>query len=1121
MTSGAEYIEVEHPLLDQLIALGWQHIEGSTRDPGITERASYSEVLIEPRLRAALQRINLGPDGEPWLDEARISEAVSALQRPRRGALLEINDAMTELILSGVTVSGLPGWNHDRSQRIRFIDFDNPANNDFLVVNQFRVDSPRGTSDPRIVPDAVLFVNGIPLVVIECKSPRIPEPMAEGIDQLRRYANQRESQLTEGNERLFWTNQFVVSTFGDEARVATFTAGPEHFKPWKDPAPLSVDKLAEELGKSTADLTGQELLVAGMMTPANLLDLVRHFTLVMEDEGHRFKVIARYQQYRAVYRTMDRLKRGKTKALDGERDRRGGIIWHTQGSGKSLTMVFLVRAMRSDLVLRAFKVVVITDRDDLEGQLSETALHTGDTLETATSTKELKRLLPVDGPGMVFALIQKFQEGPNPGDLDDMETLDEQPQRKQKTRNVSIGELNRDEAIVILVDEAHRSHTSALHAHMAEALPNAAKIGFTGTPIILDQKRLTSKAFGPVFDKYTIRQAEADEAVVPILYESRTAKGAVVGGSDMDALFEDMFAEHTAEEKKQLQQRYGTTGAVLESPLLIAAKAKSMFWHYVETVMPGGFKAQVAACSRLAVVRYRDALMAARDELVAEIEGLDPRLLADIEARKIRIDELDRRHQTLVRSHERLELIKALEFAPVISSKHNDKRDWKHWTAKGRQKKAIKEFKKPLGLPGETSSPVAFLIVNAMLLTGFDAPVEQVLYLDRRLKDADLLQAIARVNRTAKGKAHGLIVDYYGVGSNLRKALAAYAPEDSEDTIEALTSIKDELPKLRDRHARVAALFKQSGIASFDSAVDREFCVQALADEALRVQFNVLLKQFTLTLETVLPDPGALPFVDDAKSFGAISTLARRRYRVDGLGGFDPSLYGAKVRRLIDDHVTALDITSEIPPVSITDPEFLDKVRKLGSDKAKASEMEHALRFHIRTNFNSDPVRYKRLSERLDDILHRLEGQSRADALFDLTDEARDEGGTGQVHPDRMVSLIYSVLEAELATTAEMPEQPRDSIVNVAIDVVHLVTRHASVVLFWSNTAQQDTLRKKLSNTLDDLDLFPFDDAPVVADRLLDLVRHNQHLIAGHVRENDDDQHARSRWDEHPGSDRR
>lgn len=1093
MTSGAEYSESEKPLLAQLIGLGWSHIEGSKLESSVTGRESFRESIIEPRLRQALRQINSGPDGRPWLDDSRLSEAVAALTRTETGKLIEINERMTERLLEGISVAGLPEWDQGRNQPVKFIDFDHPERNEFLAVNQFRIDEPGGQAKKFVAPDVVLFVNGIPLVVIECKSPYITDPMAEGINQLRRYANQRNLGAPEGNEKLFWTNQFVVSTYGDKARVGTFTSEAEHFLEWKDAAPLSRDQLADQLGKPAAELTGQELLVSGMLTPANLLDIVRHYTLFAEIGGRRIKLVARYQQYRAVLKALNRLRTGKTRQADGEHDRRGGLIWHTQGSGKSLTMVFLVRAMRSDPLLRAFKVVVITDRTDLEKQLSATAKLSGETVQRARKSAKLRTMLAEHGPALAFAMIQKYRDT-------DAKSADRRLADDDQIE--SFGVLNTDESIVILVDEAHRSQASTLHANLMAALPNAAKIGFTGTPIMREGKKRTEAIFGEFIDKYTIRQAEADGSVVPILYEGRTAKGAVAGGSDLDELFEDMFVDLSDAELEKLRARYATAGSVVEAPKLIAAKAKSMLWHYISTVMPNGFKAQVTASSRLATVRYRDALLAARDDLVAQIEALPVHLRQPDRKTLDDIDHLDRKTQILVRTADQLELLKALDFVPVISSTNNDDPTWVQWTDKARQDAVIEDFKKNLGLPGEKTSPVAFLIVRTMLLTGFDAPVEQVLYLDRSIQDAELLQAIARVNRTASDKTVGLLVDYYGVGAHLQKALKAYAPEDAEDAIGALASIKDELPKLRDRHARVTAVFAQAGIDTFDTDEDVEACVQVLADEGLRARFGALLKQFLTTMDTVMPRPEALPFAKDAKRLGIISLAAKRRYRDDGLGDFDSSLYGEKVRKLIDEHVTALDIATKIPPVSITDPDFLAKVQGLTSDKAKASEMEHALRYHIRKNFDEDPARYTKLSERLDDILKNLTGQwdQLALALTELLGDAQSDEGDSAIHDDPLVARFYGLLESEFATDTNLPDEVQTGIVHLAQEIVSQVEANASIVRFWHNPHAQETLRKQLIHTLDDRDLFPFEEQAPLADKLMELAKANQSLIASRRR---------------------
>ena len=327
----------------------------------------------------ALRRINLDPDGNQWLDEGRITQAVSAIQRIGVAKLLEANEKATELLRKGTVVDGIEDWERGRARTVHFIDWEIPGNNTFRVINQFRVDEPGGQAKKYIVPDLVLFVNGIPLVVVECKAPKVAEPMTEAIDQIQRYSNQRDwVPQNEGSEKLFHTNQFVVATCYDEARVGTFTSEAVHYLEWKDTSPVPMVEVAAALGKDS--LSSQEMLVAGMLRPEILLDIVRHCVLLMENTGRRIKIICRYQQYRALQRCIERLLSGKTRLQHGEFDQRGGIVWHTQGSGKSVTMVFLIRKMRSIPKLRGFKIVVVTDRRALEKQLAQTATLTDESL---------------------------------------------------------------------------------------------------------------------------------------------------------------------------------------------------------------------------------------------------------------------------------------------------------------------------------------------------------------------------------------------------------------------------------------------------------------------------------------------------------------------------------------------------------------------------------------------------------------------------------------------------------------------------------------------------------------------------------------------------------------------
>jgi type I restriction enzyme R subunit len=433
------------------------------------------------------------------------------------------------------------------------------------------------------------------------------------------------------------------------------------------------------------------------------------------DDGKTIKALPRYQQYRAVCKAVDCLQTGKTRLQDGEKDRRGGVIWHTQGSGKSLTMSFLVRKMRTVPGLRKTKIVIVTDRTQLQDQLSKTMELAGEKVDIATRIAKARKVLSQHGPGIVCVMIQKQQDPEAKAKLKDDDIIE--------GKAPSFPELNADESIVLLTDEAHRSHTSLLHENLMDALPNCARIGFTGTPILMGRKKRTTEIFGEYIDVYRLADAERDEAVVPILYAGRTVKGAVRDGRDMDEVFEDMLADHTQEEMEQIKRRYATEGDVMEAEELISAKAKNMLRHYVETVLPNGFKAQVAAHSRRATLRYRAAFVKARDELVTQIENLpadtrnaDPEILTN------------RRTKFLVRAARHLDQIKQLDFIPVISAgTTNDEKDFEPWTDPDKQQRVIDDFKNP-------AKPPAFLIVKSMLLTGFDAPVEQVLYLDRGMK---------------------------------------------------------------------------------------------------------------------------------------------------------------------------------------------------------------------------------------------------------------------------------------------------------------------------------------------------------------------------------------------------
>ena len=1158
-----EYELVEKPFCQQLAAMGWQWIEGDPDLPETTERASSRDVLLRGRLAAALRRVNLR-DGAPWLDDARIAKAIRDLEQAAGHRLMEANQAATQVLLKGTVVDGLPDWEQGRPQPVRYVDWEHPENNDFLVINQFKLELTSGRG--HVIPDAVCFVNGIPLVVAEFKSPAIENPLSEAVNQLLRYTNQRREVWptlyhdNEGVEQLFHTNQLLIASDFFEARAATIGAPPEAYLEWADTSPVPMTTVAQELGalgrSEEADeaaaaltavgpeeagrvgtplffrergkrpealrsdqgvrLSSQQVLVAGMLRPAHLLDLVRCFTLFQQVDGRTRKVVARYQQFRAVHKAVVRLLAGRTKKQGAARDERGGIIWHTQGSGKSLTMVFLVRKMRTMEHLKRYKVVAVTDRTDLEAQLRDTAALSGEAVRPTdreqggreSPTALTQRILSEPTPDIVLAMLQKYQDRDSAGPVDTVgEKLSMTIARKEKKpgrdqpvveRTVTFEEtirfeefpvLNESEEILLLVDEAHRSHTRDLHRNLGRALPNAATIGFTGTPILSRDKKQTREIFGEYIDKYLLQEAELDGATVPILYEGRTADGVVRDADSLDQLFADMFHDYTVDELAVIKAKYATEGDVMEAPLLIGQKARDMLSHYAGVVMPEGFKAQVVATSRRAAMAYREALLAARDELVARIESLPG---ATLTLGEEELAQRDRETQFLVKAHRRLPLLRALEVAVVISGDHNDPESWWDWTDKEKQKGYTARFKRRLATAGtDKTDPLCILVVNNMLITGFDAPVEQVMYLDRRIVAHDLLQAIARVNRTGGGKKCGYVVDYVGLAKHLNQALKDY---DGADTAGALLDISSELPKLLDRRARAVAVFADRGITDLFGQVQE--CVELLADLKVRAEFINRLRLFYETLNVLEHRPEVPPDVfRDAKLLGFINKVAANLYRDLAL-----NLLGVaeKVKALIDAHVSARGVDPKIPPTTITDAEFERVLQAQTSSRARAAQMQHAARYQITSFTASNPAFARKMSEKLAEILKRFKDDWDAleRELRKIIDELRrgDADDFPGLDPKVQVPFVRLVLEACLAGR-EQDEALRARTIGTTLEMVERIRQEVRKVGFWKDTDNRELLTRYLVRDLDAAGVCPPEKGRDLAQRLVALAKDNHEKL--------------------------
>ncbi len=988
MISSDELIKVEQPALDQLKSLGWFYVDGRTLLPDSTdERSSFKEPILEKRLSESVKRIN------PWISDENLRKIIRDITKTQYANLLEANQGIWNLLTQYVSVDQDLGKGR-KGQTVKIIDFENIENNEFLCVNQFKVSG----VNQNIIPDIVLFVNGLPLAVIECKSPYTTDPMEAGIDQLLRYANRRKPENDEGAERLFHYNQLMVSTHRDKARVGTISSRMEHYLEWKDPYPYNL----EEMG---AEITSQEVLIAGLFSKKNFLDVIQNFTVFEPVDGRIVKKIARYQQFRAVHKAIKRIKSGKT------RKDKGGVIWHTQGSGKSLTMVFLTVKMRRDPILREYKLVFLTDRTQLDSQLTTTFKNVqNETVYHADSVKSLKALLAKDSSDVITAMVQKFQE--NSDDFD-------------------FPVLNDSEKIIVLADEAHRTQYGALGAAINTALPNAPKIAFTGTPLIRTQR--TNNEFGSYIDTYTIEQAVQDGSTVQILYEGREARVKVTGDS-LDGLFDEYFSDKSDEEKIAIKKKFGTASAILEAPQRIRRICIDLLKHYKEHIQPNGFKAMIVTSSRSAAITYKEML----DELGAP------------------------------------------ESAVIISGDHNDEQRYHQHTDGTKQKKHIENFKKPLGF-GEGQSNLSFLIVKDMLLTGFDAPIAQVMYLDRKLTDHNLLQAIARVNRTNKNKFRGYIVDYYGLSDYLTEALEMFS---TEDVAGALRDLKEEIPKLQSMHTKVMQHFKGANIDDLDE------CILVLENEVQRQQFQVDFQRFAKQMDILLPDASATPYLADLKKLGKISIGARNLYRDDQL---DVAGAGEKVRKLIEEHIFSTGIDPKIPPVDLLAKDFKEKLNSHKSAKAKASEIENAIKHHIKINIEQDPEYYKSLSERLSDIIRK--GEEKWDDLVQLLLNFRESIEVNRASQAQDLGLseteyaFHNILMSELSKEYEsdvIPEDMHQKIISVVKELVHMMNEATAIVGFFSKWDEQKRVKKEIKRTI--LEHFDSKDlVTAVTDRFMEL----------------------------------
>ncbi len=1011
----------EKPAIEQLVGMGYAFIPGDKLDPQETEspeRNSRRDVVLVDRLRRKLAELN------PEATSSTLDKAVRRVTNIVGTDILDENKSFHKDLISNVTIeqetNGRPFRREEndprlqgrgplgprRGQTVQFIDFDNPEKNEFLVVNQFWVKGPRVSDRP----DIVIFVNGIPLAVIECKSPIAKETgIIDALEQLARY--QREIPA------LFRTNQLLIGANLFGAKYGVVGASLDNFHEWKEKPEEKLPNLSEhpsvkemlalklikkgDLPKTPA---AQDVLIAVLFNKRNLLDIIRNFIVFDMDEGKIRKKICRYQQFTAVQKIVHRVLDEKEKK---------GIVWHWQGSGKSLTMLFAaLKLRREEARLKNPCFLVVTDRRDLDKQISDNFRDCGfPNPIRAENSRELYAMLSNGVGQTIMTTVQKFRT----------------PLNKP---------LSEAKNIIVLTDEAHRTQYGNFALNLRKALPNASFFAFTGTP--LDKRyRNTYRLFSPegerYLDKYGIIEAEKDQATVPIKYMSRLAKLQLVGAS-LDSLLAGLFPGKNKKELAEIKRQYATPDVLAGAPQRIERIAMDIVEHYSQAIKPNGFKAMIVVETREAADLYKKAL----DRLI------NPSLSAVV--------------MTVNRGEEWAE----------------------KYALSDVEESAIKDrFNDP-------KSSLNFLIVCDKLLTGFDAPILQAMYLDKRLKEHTLLQAVARTNRTYPRKNFGLIIDYAGLGKELADTLKEFSAEDIEGLFRT-DDVERELSDLGDYHKEAVKFF--SGISlDGEPKTILQSCLEVLKNEAVRGEFDKAYRAFAKSMDFLMPDLRVEPHLKDFKFLGAIREGARNLYRDERMRTEDLS---GKVEALIHAHIAAEGIERLLEPLKISAPDFSELLRDKGSDKAKAVHLEYAIRDTIHAKVHVDPAFYGSLQKRLEDVIENQKRERKDDAEYLSSLMKIEEAESHKDEAARKMGLNggkeFAFFGLISAHEKEIPVKDQEGRAALAKDIIQIVENLA--VAEWEERDDiQKEMRREIKRLLR-LKGLDEDDLPALVREMIELAQ--------------------------------
>ena len=937
------------PALKLLINMGWKYL---SPEQALEARGGRtSNVLLESILKKQLPHINtIEYKGKEFpFSQLNINNAILAIRDlPIQDGFIASNKAFFELITLGRSFEQSV-LNDKKSFSFQYIDWENLDNNIFHVSEEYSV--LRTGTNEHYRPDIVLFINGIPVVVIECKSPKIKDPIDKSIEQHLR--NQQE----DGIRSLYQYSNLVMGLATNEAKYATTATQKEFWSFWKELFKTKVDETAwldelqvlknqplqpneratlfqeryknvwsyfQNLEKEGQIVTEQDKLLFSICQPKRLLDIF--FNFIVFDDG--IKKVTRYQQYFAVHNTLEKVAKTDSQGL-----RKGGVIWHTQGSGKSLTMVMLAQLIATHPNIKNPKIILVTDRIDLDDQITETFKKCQIPVENAHTGKHLVELLSSPGDAVITTIIHKFEAAVN---------------------RAKEGFDSPD--IFVLVDEGHRSQYGNFNIKMQKVFPKGCFIAFTGTPLMKKEKS-TANRFGGLIDVYSITDAVEDGAVVPLLYEGRH-NFIEVNEKPLDNYFERVSEPLTAYGKAALKRKFSSTSQLNKAEEVIYARAWDISDHYEQNVQDISFgtlkaKGQLVAPNKTSAIRYR--------EFIKEIGKVSCEVL-------ISAPDVRENHEDAFEESDDI----ILKFWKAMMDKYGNSENY--------EKSIINSFKKK-------DHPEIIIVVDK-LLTGFDAPNNYVLYLTRPLKEHTLLQAIARVNRLAPGKEHGLIIDYYGNLENLDSALETYSGKNNYDAADlegTLTNISEEIKKLPQAQSEVWDIFKE-----VKNRYDEPAYEELLRDEAIRHLFYEKVSAFARLLKLALSsfefisntsEQQINKYKQDAKFFLGLRISVKRRYFDD----LEYKEYEPQVQKLIDKHITTEgEILRITDMVNIFDKDQREQeVEKLTSKAAKADHITSRTIKAINVKMNEDPVYFKKLSRLIKDTIedyhqHRI---SEADYL--------------------------------------------------------------------------------------------------------------------------------------------